>query len=58
MVLSLAAIVVAGLIWAVLGYSPVFSPGLSVIGDLTYAFLRGVDLQANGTIPHLLSFCY
>ena len=28
------------------------------IGDLSRVFLRGVGLEANGTIPHLLFMCY
>lgn len=40
--------------WAV-GYSLAFSPGgTSVIGDLQYAFHRGVGADPVGTIPAVL----
>jgi len=35
-----------------------FAPGNAVIGDLSRVFLRGVGLEPNGTIPHLLFMCY
>jgi Amt family ammonium transporter len=44
--------------WAVAGYSLAFAPGNAWIGGLDHAFLLGVDLQAKGTIPHLLFMAY
>ena len=43
--------------WVIVGYSLAFGPTVSgIIGNLDYALLRGVGLEAKGTIPHLL-FC-
>ena len=43
--------------WIVVGYSLCFGESHGgVIGGLDHAFLRGVGLEAHGTIPHLL-FC-
>jgi Amt family ammonium transporter len=47
-----------GVVWALIGYSLAFAPGNAVIGDLSRVFLRGVGLEPNGTIPHLLFMCY
>jgi len=47
-----------GVMWAVIGYSLAFAPGNNWIGDLSRVFLRGVGLEAQGTIPHLLFMCY
>ena len=46
------------LLWAVIGYSLAFAPGNDWIGDLSRVLLRGVGLEAQGTIPHLLFMCY
>jgi len=58
MMMSFAALGFVGIAWAVLGYSLAFSPGNAVIGDASRALLRGVGLEPNGTIPHLLFMCY
>src|SRR4029079_14984633 len=44
--------------WAVAGYSLAFAPGNALLGDLSRAGLRGVGLEPNGTIPHLLFMCF
>src|SRR4029453_10261178 len=44
--------------WATVGYSLAFAPGNNWIGDLSKAFLNGVGLEAQGTIPQLLFMCY
>jgi Amt family ammonium transporter len=44
--------------WAVIGYSLAFAPGNAIIGDVSRLFLRGVGLDPQGTIPHLLFMCY
>src|SRR5512142_1492298 len=54
MMMSFVSLGFVGLIWAVLGYSLAFTGGNAVIGDLSNAFLRGVGLEAKGTIPHVL----
>jgi ammonium transporter, Amt family len=47
-----------GVVWAVVGYSLAFAPGNAFVGDVSRLFLRGVGLDPNGSIPHLLFMCY
>jgi len=47
-----------GVVWAMAGYSFAFAPGNGFVGDSSRLFLRGVGLDPNGTIPHLLFMCY
>jgi Amt family ammonium transporter len=54
MMMSFISLGFAGVAWALLGYSLAFSTGNSWIGDLSNAMLRGVGLEAKGTIPHAL----
>ncbi|MCB1033440.1 MAG: ammonium transporter, partial [Acidobacteria bacterium] len=58
MMMSFAALGVVGVVWAVLGYSLAFAPGNGWIGGLDFAFLRGVGLEPQGTIPHLLFMAF
>jgi Amt family ammonium transporter len=58
MMMSFAAFGAAGLAWAVAGYSLAFAPGSPWIGGLDYVLLRGVGLEPNGTIPHLLFMAF
>lgn len=58
MMMSFVAMGCVGIAWAVLGYSLAFSPGSAALGDLSRVFLRGVGLEAQGTIPHLLFMAY
>ncbi len=58
MMMSVAALGVAGIVWALLGYSLAFAEGNGFIGGTGYAFLRGVGLETRGTIPHLLFMAY
>src|SRR3954470_12448723 len=58
MMMSFAALGFVGVVWAVAGYSLAFAPGTPLIGDLSRFALRGVGLEPNGTIPHLLFMCY
>lgn len=58
LMMSFASLGVVGVLWAVLGYSLAFAPGNVFVGGLDYAFLRGVGLEANGTIPHLLFMAF
>ncbi len=61
MMMSIAALGFVGVAWALLGYSFAFAPGTSAIGGLSYAFLRGVGLDAAPsapTIPHLLFMAF
>jgi Amt family ammonium transporter len=56
--MSFVAMGCVGVAWAVLGYSLAFGPGSPVLGDLSRVFLRGVGLEPQGTIPHLLFMAY
>ena len=58
LMMSFASLGVVGVLWAVVGYSLAFSPGNAFIGGLDYVFLRGVGLEASGTIPHLLFMAF
>lgn len=61
MMMSVSALGVVGVAWAVLGYSLAFAPGSALIGNLSHAFLRGVGLDAAPsapTIPHLLFMAF
>jgi Amt family ammonium transporter len=58
MMMSVSALGFAGLAWALVGYSLAFSPGSPFVGGLSRAALRGVGLEAQGTIPHLLFMAY
>jgi ammonium transporter, Amt family len=58
MMMSVSALGFVGLAWALVGYSLAFGRGNAGLGDLSMAFLRGVGLQPQGTIPHLLFFAF
>ncbi len=58
MMMSFISLGFVGVVWAIVGYSLAFAPGNTMIGDLSRLFLRGVALEPNGTIPHLLFMCY
>jgi ammonium transporter, Amt family len=58
MMMSFISLGFVAVAWAVIGYSLAFAPGNAVVGDLSRLFLRGVGLEPNGTIPHLLFMCY
>ena len=58
MMMSVAALGFVGVAWAVAGYSLAFAEGSPVVGSLAKAFLNGVGLEAQGTIPHLLFMAY
>ena len=63
--MSIAALGVATLLWALVGYSLAFDEGNGLIGGLDHALLQGVGFEPRegSTIPHLLfmtfqaSFC-
>jgi Amt family ammonium transporter len=54
MMMSFISLGVVGLAWALLGYSLAFTAGNAWLGDLSNALLKGVGLEAKGTIPHAL----
>src|SRR5688572_12811460 len=58
--MSAAALGVATLTWALVGYSLAFDEGNGLIGGLDHAFLQGVGFEPRegGTIPHLLFFAF
>ena len=58
MMMSVASLGFVGVAWAVVGYSLAFAEGSPVVGSLAKAFLNGVGLEAQGTIPHLLFMAY
>jgi Amt family ammonium transporter len=58
--MSIAAIAVATIMWAVVGYSLAFDQGDGFIGGLGHAFLKGVAFapRAGTSIPQLVFFCF
>ena len=58
MMMSFVSLGFVGIAWAVIGYSLAFAPGGTWIGDTSHFLLRGVDLEAQGTIPHLLFMAF
>ena len=58
--MCVAALAVATIAWAAIGYSLAFSNGSGFIGGLHYAFLSGVAFapRAGTHIPHLLFFAF
>ena len=59
--MSVAAMAVAGISWALIGYSLAFGEGGGFIGDFSYAFLKDVGFEpfAEGqTIPPLVFFAF
>ena len=59
LMMSFSALGFVGLAWAFFGYSVAFGHSSSGwCGGGQYFFLRGVGLDANGTIPHILFFAY
>jgi ammonium transporter, Amt family len=53
LMMSFSALGFVGLAWALFGYSIAFGAR-----PADYLFLRGVGLAPQGTIPHILFFCY
>jgi len=58
MMMSYVALGFVGIAWALIAYSLAFADGGGFLGDLRFAFLRGVGLEAKGTIPHILFASY
>jgi Amt family ammonium transporter len=58
MMMSVAALGVVGLVWALVAYSFAFGKGTTAIGGVEFLGLRNVGLDARGTIPHLLFMAY
>src|SRR5437867_362395 len=58
LMMSFSALGFVGLAWAFFGYSVAFGHASRWFGGGEYFFLRGVDLDAQGTIPHVLFVAY
>lgn len=58
MMMSFVALGVAGVLWALVGYSLAFGPGTLLVGDLSMALLNGVGLDVQGSIPELLFMAF
>jgi Amt family ammonium transporter len=58
MMMSFISLGFAGVAWALLGYSLAFAPGTSLIGGLSFGLLKGVTLDPQGTIPHVLFMAF
>src|SRR5215208_2802108 len=58
MMMSFVSLGFVGVLWALIGYSLAFSTGGAWVGDLSRIFLRGVGLEPQGTIPHVLFMAY
>jgi ammonium transporter, Amt family len=58
MMMSFIALGFVAILWAVFGYSLAFAPGNNWIGDTSRFFLKTVNLDPQGTIPHVLFMCY
>ena len=58
--MSIAALGVATITWALVGYSIAFDEGNPIIGGLDHALLQGVGFEPRegSTIPHLLFFAF
>jgi ammonium transporter, Amt family len=54
MMMSFVSLGPVAVAWALVGYSLAFAPGGPAIGSLAFAGLRGVGMEAQGAIPHLL----
>ena len=58
MMMSLVALGVVGVTWALAAYSLAFSDGGPFLGGLANIGLQGVGTEAKGTIPHVLFMAY
>ncbi len=58
--MSIAALAVAAISWALVGYSLAFGEGNGFIGDFNYALMNGIGFQPleGMTIPHLVFFAF
>ena len=58
MMMCVAAVGAVGVAWALAGYSIAFARGGALAGGFDHVALRGVGLEARGSIPHLLFMAY
>jgi Amt family ammonium transporter len=58
MMMSVSSLGFVGVAWVIVGYSIAFAPGTSWAGDASRLLLRGVGLEPQGTIPHVLFMAF
>jgi Amt family ammonium transporter len=58
LMMSFSALGFVGLGWVLIGYSLGFGKGTAWSGGFAHFFLRGVGLEAQGTIPHILFMAF
>ena len=60
MMMSFISLGFVGVLWAIVGYSLTFTAGNAWIGDLSHAFLYGMNLEprAGTTFPHYLFMAF
>ena len=58
MMMSVASFGVVGVTWVLVGYSLAFGTGNAVLGGTDHLLMKGVGLEAKGSIPHLLFMAY
>ena len=58
MMMSFTALGAVGIVWALGAYSLAFAEGNALIGGTANLLLKGVGLEAQGTIPQLLFLAY
>src|SRR3954454_15334637 len=58
MMMSFISLGFVGILWAVIGYSLAFTEGNNFLRDPSDAFLRGLGVDAKGTMPRLLFMSY
>ncbi len=58
LMMSFISLGFVGLAWALIGYSLAFGESTGVVGGVGHVLLRGVGLEAKGTIPLILYMAY
>ena len=58
MMMCVGGLAIVGVTWALLGYTLAFGGTGRWLGGLQYVLLRGVGLEAHGTIPHVLFMAF
>jgi Amt family ammonium transporter len=58
MMMCVGALGVVGVVWALAAYSIAFAEGGAYVGGTGFLLLKGVGLDAKGTIPHILFMAY
>src|SRR5690349_20042857 len=58
LMMSVAALGVGGLVWALVGYSLAFSGEGSLVGNFDLALLSRVGLEPKGSVPHVVYIAF